>query len=215
MSWIKIEFQKSKACNTPKNQVEHIDYEKIREITHEVVKEELTVQQNNQSAPLTKEDIQEAVCNGIIAAQKPANSSKINNQKTSFWKAAWGMIKGERQGDENYTARFMAEILSAGLNLLALIGVITVAVGIIATVHIAVTTLNWKGEEIYTNVVAILCVLFCIVIVALYSLIFRGAANDIRFEKDRNYIVAVFSGIVSFVALIISVIALYRGGCGC
>ena len=214
MSWIKIEFQKGKACNTPKNQVEHIDYEKIREITHEVVKEELTVQQNNQSAPLTKEDIQEAVCNGIIAAQKPANSSKINNQKTGFWKAAWGTIKGERQGDGNYTARFMAEILSAGLNLLALMGAITCVVGIVVIIQTAVK-MNWNEAEIYTNIAAILCVLVCLIIVVLYSLIFRGAANDIRFEKDRNYIVAVFSGIVSFVALIISIIALYRGGCGC
>jgi NADH:ubiquinone oxidoreductase subunit 6 (subunit J) len=57
---------------------------------------------------------------------------------------------------------------------------------------------------------ALICVLLFLI-----SVMFRGAANDIKREKDRNYIVALFSGIVSFVALIISIIALYRGGCGC
>ena len=48
------------------------------------------------------------------------------------------------------------------------------------------------------------------VLTFLISLLFKGAANDIKREEDRNYIVALFSGVVSFVALIISIVALIQ-----
>ena len=108
----------------------------------------------------------------------------------------------------------MATIMCAGLNALATIGLVTLIMGIVVVIEMAIK-MNWCWAECFTNIAAILVMLSCLVIVAVYSLIFRGAANDIKYEEDRNYIVAVFSGIVSFVALIISIIALYRGGCGC
>ena len=52
----------------------------------------------------------------------------------------------------------------------------------------------------------ILAVLF-----PMLSLIMRGIANEIGREKDKNYIIAAFSGIVSFVALIVALIALFKG----
>ena len=71
-----------------------VDYEKIREITRDVVKEEIRNQQNNQPTPLTKEDIQDAVCNGIIHADTKREEivkDKIKNAKLSGWTIA-GMI---------------------------------------------------------------------------------------------------------------------------
>ena len=38
-----------------------------------------------------------------------------------------------------------------------------------------------------------------------------ASAKDIDREKDKNYVVAVFSGVVSLVALIVAVIALLKG----
>jgi len=45
----------------------------------------------------------------------------------------------------------------------------------------------------------------------LVSVMFRGAANDMKKEKDRNYIVDLFAGVVSFVALIVSLVAKHGG----
>ena len=50
-------------------------------------------------------------------------------------------------------------------------------------------------------------VYFCL----LQSLMFRGAANDMKQEKDRNYIIALFSGIVSFAAMVIAFVSLVKG----
>ena len=35
-------------------------------------------------------------------------------------------------------------------------------------------------------------------------------AKEIETEKDRNYIISVFSGIVSFAALIVALVALFK-----
>lgn len=88
MSWIKIEVQKGNPKKTAKSSVEPIDYEKIREITREVVKAEIKEQQNNQPTQLTKEDIQEAVCNGILQAGEKKDEiarKKIRGTKLSVW----------------------------------------------------------------------------------------------------------------------------------
>ena len=37
------------------------------------------------------------------------------------------------------------------------------------------------------------------------------SAKEIETEKDRNYIISVFSGIVSFAALIVALVALFKG----
>jgi hypothetical protein len=36
------------------------------------------------------------------------------------------------------------------------------------------------------------------------------SAKEIETEKDRNYIISVFSGIVSFAALIVALVALFK-----
>lgn len=67
---------------------EKVDYEKIREITREVVKEEISKNSTSQPAPLTKEDIQAAVCNGIIQADIKREEivvKKAKNTKISRW----------------------------------------------------------------------------------------------------------------------------------
>ena len=43
------------------------------------------------------------------------------------------------------------------------------------------------------------------------ALIIRGIANEIGREKDKNYIFTAFSGIVGFVALIVALVALFKG----
>ena len=68
----------------------------------------------------------------------------------------------------------------------------------------------WGYTYIFNNVVALVFMTLICILLFLISVMFKGAANDIKCEKDRNYIVSLFSGIVSFVALIISFIALFK-----
>lgn len=73
-------------------------------------------------------------------------------------------------------------------------------------------TLQWGGfTNIFTSISTIaFCIVFAIIL-GLYMVLLWKAAKEIETEKDRNYIISVFSGIVSFVALIVALVALFKG----
>ena len=48
-------------------------------------------------------------------------------------------------------------------------------------------------------------------LVFLYMLIIYKAAGEVEKEKDKNYIVALFSGVTSFAALIVAIASLFVG----
>lgn len=48
-------------------------------------------------------------------------------------------------------------------------------------------------------------------ILGTFSYLFWKSANEIKEEKDKRYIVAVFSGLVSFTALIVALVTLIKG----
>ena len=80
----------------------------------------------------------------------------------------------------------------------------------IATV-LALRQVPWQGWNIASNIVGILFAILVSVTVLLYMVIFWGAANDVKHEKDKNYVISVFSGLVSVAALIVAVVALFKG----
>lgn len=86
------------------------------------------------------------------------------------------------------------------------------AASLILALVVSWNTLQWDG---FTNiVVSILTIAFCIVfaiVLVLYAVLLWKSAKEIETEKDRNYIISVFSGIVSFAALIVALVALFKG----
>lgn len=71
--------------------------------------------------------------------------------------------------------------------------------------------ISWAGiGVILVNVLKGILVLAVLIILSLYAILLWGAANEIDREQDKNYIVAIFSGVVSFVALIIGMVALCK-----
>ena len=61
------------------------------------------------------------------------------------------------------------------------------------------------------NVFSIAFAMALFVVLLLYSFLLWKSAKEIETEKDRNYIISVFSGIVSFAALIVALVALFKG----
>lgn len=68
--------------------------------------------------------------------------------------------------------------------------------------------MDWHGWQIVINVLIAIIILITTVIFLLYMLVLLGAANDIEHEKDRDYVINVFSGLVSVAALIVAIVAL-------
>lgn len=72
-------------------------------------------------------------------------------------------------------------------------------------------TAMWSGAEtIIGNIITIGFIAVICVMVGLFAYRLEGAADEIKKERDKYYIVSIFSGLVGFVALVIAVIALLK-----
>ena len=133
-------------------------------------------------------------------------------EKTSFWKSIYCIIfnKNKKKTNGRMTSDFLGGLIAALFNLIFVSGIFFVIIGIAAIV-LSIIHLEWSQDIIAENIFFIVLVFLSTITVAVYSIIFRGLANEVAAEKDRNYIVALFSGVFSFAAFVVALIALLKG----
>ena len=90
-------------------------------------------------------------------------------------------------------------------NIAAIVGAIFF-VGIFASIFM----LEWNISLWSIVVQAIMIAIFLLMSLSI-ALIFRGIANEIKAEKDRNYITTLFFGFTSLASLIVALVALFKG----
>lgn len=129
---------------------------------------------------------------------------------SGFFKLIYYIIFNKKQSNGTMTSGLLSGLIALAFNGLAILGLIIFICGIVAVINI-VKSCVWKPEFVANNLSTISLMVAFIVIVGMFSLIFRAAANEMAKEKDRNYVVAVFSGIVSFAALVVALVALLKG----
>lgn len=174
-------------------------------------KEKAAVVNNIKELNLEKD--YDKLAEAIVKAQEKAKDEKTKsgtNGKPRFFSAIWSIIKGEKSKDGRFLSAPFAIIISAVYRIIAIFGIIAVVLLLIATV-LALRQVSWLGWNIASNIMGILFALTMSITVFLYMVLFWGAANDVRHEKDKNYVISVFSGLVSVAALVVAIIALYKG----
>ena len=102
-------------------------------------------------------------------------------------------------------------IISPAFRGVAILGWLIALVTPIAIINM-VKSFVWVGvNAIVGNAFSIAFAIALFVVLVLYSFLLWKSAKEIETEKDRNYIISVFSGIVSFAALIVALVALFKG----
>ncbi len=141
-----------------------------------------------------------------IAKAQKVSKERTPQEKVGFWKAI-GLIIINREPKAGQTASFMlASLLSWVFNALSIISVLL----FVCLIGAMVTALNWSGDLAVIIIQAIVSILMLFLTAAI-ALIFRGIANDIKAEKDRNYIATLFFGFTSLASLIVALVALFKG----
>ena len=150
----------------------------------------------------------------IVKAQKKAAESKeseINTkEKRNIFKTIWKILRGERSKDGRMLSAPFEIFISSLYRTIAIMGFIMIVIFDISAV-IVLTKMSWQGLAILSNVISIILTISISFIGFLCMVLFWGAANEVEHEKDKNYVVGVFSGIVSVAALIVAIIALFKG----
>ena len=145
------------------------------------------------------------------------NNIQELNLEIDYDKLAEAIVKAQEKSEDEsnkkrrFTSGSFAMLTTVAFRIFsAFMGLLSVVL-ILAPV-VSWKTLQWNGfTNIVTSVFTIgFCIVFAIVL-GLYTVLLWKSAKEIETEKDRNYIMSVFSGIVSFAALIVALVALFKG----
>lgn len=77
-------------------------------------------------------------------------------------------------------------------------------------IYVSGWVIPWSEDKIFTNIIGIFITLVIIFFCATISFVLKVMSHDIKREKDRHYVLALFSALVGFVALIVSMVALFK-----
>ena len=137
-----------------------------------------------------------------MAKKKKQNKDKKFSQKVGFWKKTWFVITNKTDDATISLSMALSGLMALFFNIIALV------LFLIGLTFMAMVVIGFfKSFDILSLILNITFAL----LLPLLALIMRGIANEIGREKDKDYIMAAFSGIVSFVALIVALIALFKG----
>lgn len=146
----------------------------------------------------------------IVKAQKQADEEAENNESEtiSFFEAAKHIIRNDSDTNGNLMSNSLALFLSFAFKGLAVITYLFSLV-IFYTISYFSVQANWNSISIFsTNVFVVLFLLIVATFALLLCLLFWGMSNEIERERDRHYIVAVFAGIATFVAMVATIVTL-------
>lgn len=155
------------------------------------------------------------LAHAIVKAQKNAEEKRFNEENKTkntikdYIKAIGLILKNKGNTQGNLTVSIFVLLISITFKLISITGFCVTVIGVIIAVKCFLHGLDVGNIALWIIFAIVLIVLS--VIVFLYSVIIWGASYEVEREKDKNYIVSVFSGIVSFAALIIAIIALVKG----
>ena len=145
------------------------------------------------------------------------NNIQELNLEIDYDKLAEAIVKANSQLDAeaNKSKKFTSGMFSISvfviLRVIALLGWIVAFTLLIGSINTFIE-MSWNDfSTISGNIFQIIYSITITVLLVLYPLMLWKSAKEIETEKDRNYIISVFSGIVSFAALIVALVALFKG----
>ncbi len=165
----------------------------------------------NNISQLNLEIDYDKLAEAIVKAQEQAkNGCRYPKVKGKFFPAIWMVIKGEKSKDGRFLSEPFKLLISFVFRTIALIGFLLLIIADVAAVK-TIAEMVWQGWHILANILAVIIVISISFILLLYMVVLWGAANDIEHERDKDYVINVFSGIVSLAALVVAIIALLKG----
>jgi len=164
---------------------------------------------NQLNLEIDYDKLAEAIVRALEKAKEPPKDSEVAKRKR-VWLAVRSILKGEKSNDGRFLAAPFAFVVSIVFRVVALMGALAITVFDFGVVYSLVMA-EWQGVSIAANIVIIIISFALTVAGLLYMVVFWGAANDVEHEKDKNYVISVFSGLMSVAALIVAIISLYKG----
>ena len=150
----------------------------------------------------------EAIVKAQIRARE-LQKSKVNNTRLPFFKALKSLWKGEASDGRSLTAPFAMVLSFMFKGLSVLLAVFLIALWAVTFSNPEIEGI-WSGRGTWFAILYFVVLISITVILGIFWMVFHGASAASMIEKDSDNILGAFSGMVSFVSLVIALIALLR-----
>lgn len=149
----------------------------------------------------------------ILGNSKPIINN-YNYNDIDYDKLAKAMVNAQEQAESKKKSKFTMILFAVPaailLFILSFVFILLTIAAVISLFKLFYTEI-WESAILFNKISICFIYIFLIIIMILMSIISFFSGIEIMREKDRNYIVTLFSGIVSFAALIVALVALYKG----
>ena len=168
--------------------------------------------QNNVNKVIVEIDYNKLAESIIKIQNKEKEFTKSTGQKKKLFKTICDIIRNVEDTEDKMTIGAFSFVLEFFFKATA---VVSCLFSIIYCFFFIVSV--WKNlslvcncENIINAIFVTLFILSLVVIILLFCVLLWGTGNEISKEKDKNYIMSVFSGVTGFIALIVALIALFQ-----
>ena len=151
------------------------------------------------------EEIVKAQCKAEEIIEQ-CDDEQFDDTLIGTWESIWYTIINKKQVHKDVFAQAISKLISFVFNVSAILLTIAGLFCIGLSSNSMTEVINGQLSEIWD------IALFVLTGTATFltALFMRGMANDIAREKNKNYIIAIFSSVISFAALIVALIALFK-----
>ena len=146
------------------------------------------------------------------------NNIQELNLEIDYDKLAEAIVKAQNnnvttdKNESKYTTKTFASLISLSFRSVSIMLLPIIVIIGLAMKHAITEIMLWDNFSIIiANIMCTILVSSIAFVLGIYSAVLWKSAKEIEIEKDKNYIVSVFSGIVSFAALIVALVALFKG----
>ena len=150
--------------------------------------------------------------------QPVVNNIQELNLEIDYDKLAEAIVKAQNnnvttdKNESKYTTKTFASLISLSFRSVSIMLLPIIVIIGLAMKHAITEIMVWDNFSlIFVNIMCTILVSSIAFVLGIYSAVLWKSAKEIEIEKDKNYIVSVFSGIVSFAALMVALIALFKG----
>lgn len=137
------------------------------------------------------------------------------NVEIDYDKLATAIIQTQEQvkahEEEKFTKGTFSLLTSWVLYIIGGLGFVIALSALGYGFYYAINILQWiDGVHIFANIITCLFILTITFCVGVLSFMLFKSGNEIQKSKDKNFIVAVFSALSGFIALVVALVTLFK-----
>ena len=146
--------------------------------------------------------------------KQPANNNKRINVEFDYDKLADAIVRAQERAnnESSIVSKTLSFMTGSFLRFLSVVGMLIGACLLIGIVYYAITESVWLDlVSSITNGFMVVMIILLAIALFLFSRLLYKSAKAIENEMNKQFVVSVFSGVASFAAVVVALIALIRG----